>query len=553
MSRRPGPRTRARREQRAGKHAAPMRGDRRAGARAFARRALVAERRQVGRQRVQPPPSGLGRLARRLPAFPSLATLWRVPRAAWACAAVACLNAFCWSIVSPPFQVPDEPDHYAYVMQLAETGSLPVSRSEGLSNRENLALTGLHQPEVRQQPRHTIGSLAEERELELDLRGASVLGERGSPEAGVAASQPPLYYALESIPYTLAGGTVLNRLALMRVASAFTAGLVALFVFLFMREIFPRDSWAWTAAGLAVAVSPLLGIMCGAVNPDGLLYAVSAATFWSLARGFRRGLSGRMAIVIGLMLAIGLMTKLNFIGLLPGALAGVILLGLRAVRSGAGHRALLWIALTLGIGFGPAAIYTIINLLSGHSTFGLVSEAAREAFAHSPASQLNYIWQLYLPRIPGVPNYFPGFSPIRQIWFNGFVGLYGWLDTAFPQWVYRAALFPASLVLALFGRALFHARTALWARRAELVVYGAMAAGLLVLIGGASFYHFPLFQTEAEPRYLLPLLPLVGAALALIVRSIGRRWGPVAGVLIVMLFLAHDVFSQLLVVARYYG
>jgi hypothetical protein len=556
MSKRTGSRTRPRPEQsaNAGKRDGPVRGEQRVGARAFARRALIAERRQTARQRRQPRLSGLSRLALWLPAFPRIATLRRVPGAAWACAAVACLNAICWSIVSPPFQIPDEPAHYAYVMQLAETGSLPVSRSGQFSNQELLTLIGLHQFDVRQQqPRHTIGSLTEERELEQDLRVASKLGERGSPVAGVATSQPPLYYALESVPYMLAGGTILNRLALMRVASAFTAGLVALFVFLFIRELLPRDSWTWTAGGLAVAVSPLLGFMCGAVNPDGLLYAVSAATFWSLARGFRRGLNARAAIVIGVSLAVGLMTKVNFIGLVPGVLAGVILLGIRAARSGTGRQALLWVALVLGIGFSPAAVYAIANFLSGHSTFGLVSEAAREALVHSPARQLNYIWQLYLPRIPGTPNEFPGLSPLRQIWFNGFVGLYGWFDTTFPQWVNQAALFPALLLLALFGRALLRARAVLWAHRGELVVYGAMVVGLLTLIGGASFFHFPLHQTEAEPRYLLPLLPLLGAALALIVRSMGRRWGPVAGVLIVMLFLAHDVFSQLLVVSRYYG
>src|SRR3984885_8866114 len=51
-----------------------------------------------------------------------LAALRRVPRAGWTCALVASLSAVCWSLVSPPFQVPDEPSHFAYVQLLAETG-----------------------------------------------------------------------------------------------------------------------------------------------------------------------------------------------------------------------------------------------------------------------------------------------------------------------------------------------------------------------------------------------------------------------------------------------
>ena len=57
----------------------------------------------------------------------------------------------------------------------------------------------------------------------------------------------------------------------------------------------------------------------------------------------------------------------------------------------------------------------------------------------------------------------------------------------------------------------------------------------------------------ARPRYLLPLLPLLGGALALAARGAGRRWGPAAGALIVVLFLAHDIFSQLHVISRFYG
>ena len=53
--------------------------------------------------------------------------------------------------------------------------------------------------------------------------------------------------------------------------------------------------------------------------------------------------------------------------------------------------------------------------------------------------------------------------------------------------------------------------------------------------------------------WIVPLLPLLGAALALSARGAGRRWGPAAGALIVVLVLAHDVFSQLQVIARYYG
>jgi hypothetical protein len=46
---------------------------------------------------------------------------------------------------------------------------------------------------------------------------------------------------------------------------------------------------------------------------------------------------------------------------------------------------------------------------------------------------------------------------------------------------------------------------------------------------------------------------LFAAALALAARGARGRWGPAAGTLIIALILSHDVFSQLLVISRYYS
>jgi hypothetical protein len=92
-------------------------------------------------------------------------------------------------------------------------------------------------------------------------------------------------------------------------------------------------------------------------------------------------------------------------------------------------------------------------------------------------------------------------------------------------------------------------------RLVEFLVYLVMTIGLLALIGASSYLSVANEGGGgwAHPRYLLPLLPLLGAVLALAARGAGRRWGPAVGALIVVLFLAHDIFSQLQVIARFYG
>jgi hypothetical protein len=482
------------------------------------------------------------------------AGLRTVPRAAWLCAAVACLNAACWSVLSPPFEVPDEPSHYAYVARLAETGSLPTGSGEAFTRAEMGALSLLRVNNVRFDPsQRTISTPAEQRRLEHVL--AAPLPRAGSPQAGVAASQPPLYYALETIPYLLASsGTVLDRLALMRLCSALLGGVTALFVFLFLREALPAEPWAWTVGGLGVALAPLLGMMSGAVNPDALLTAVSAALFWCLARGFRRGLTPGLAAATGGVVAAGLLTKLTFASLVPGAALGVLVLCVRAGRAprrAGGRRPL---ALAGAAAAGPVVATLILAALPGPSRTGTLSGTASAAGGGSGSllAEASYVWQFYLPRLPGMTAYFHGFLTTRTVWFDGLVGLYGWLDTTFPSWVYTAALLPAAGLAALLARALYVGRRDLRRRAAEVAVYACVAVGLLVTIGAVDYQgHLP---TEyAEPRYLLPLLALWGAALALAARGAGRRWGPVAGALIVALFLAHDLFSGLLVISRYYG
>jgi Predicted membrane protein (DUF2142) len=526
---------------------------RQVGTRAFNRRARAAERKRAGR-RTQTSGRALSEYAALLPVIDPGQVLRRIPRAAWICALVACLNATCWSIVTPPFQVPDEPAHFAYVKQLAETGRLPSSSSEVSSGEEIFGLVDLRYYKVRQQPQnHTIASQVEQNKLQHDLELASQTNEKGSAAAGVATSQPPLYYALEAIPYSLArSGTLLDRLQLMRLLSALLGGLTALFVFLFVREALPGEPWAWTVGSLAVALVPIFGFISGAVNPDALLFAVSAAIFYCLARAFRRGLSARGALAIGALTAIGFLTKLNFVGLAPGVLLGLIVLSIRAARV-SGRPAYRSLALALGIAFSPVVLYGGINVLSNHPTLGLVSSTIDTTHG-SLFAEINYIWQFYLPRLPGTVNDFPGLFTTRQLWFNGYVGLYGWLDTTFPGWVYSAALIPAGAIALLCGRALLEGRAALRTRAVELAVYAVIGIGMMALMGADSYRRFPSLDAEyAEVRYLLPMLPLLGAVLALAARGAGRRWGPAVGTLIVVLFLAHDIFSQLLVVARFYG
>jgi hypothetical protein len=518
------------------------------GVRSFERRRQAAEAR-TARPRLRRPQLGPG-------GSPG-ALLRRVPPAAWICVAIAILNALAWSLITPPLQGRDEDAHFAYVAQLAETGTTPRPEEthEAFSEQEDLVILGLRYWQTRFTPyTPSISSVAEQRVLTADAnRKAST---EGDGEAGGAGGAPPFFYALQTIPYTFGGHNILNKLQLMRLFDVLLGGLTALLVFLFLREILPGVPWAATVGAICAALQPQFAFTTATLNPDALIYPLSAGIFLCLARGFRRGLTVRLAVVLGVLITLGLATYFSFIGVAAGALIATLALALARAKAGARRReTLLAPAIVFAIGLGPAMLYALHNALAGNPTFGSASGTGDSLSLGSLWHELSYAWELFLPRLPGMPHYFPGISPWREVWFDRSVGLYGWMDTMFPGWVDNVALVIVGAIAVLCIRALYLERRALRARLLEFAGYAAIVLALLAMLGAASYagdaikHEGPL----GEPRYLLPLLPLLAALVALAVRGAGRRWIPVLGAALVVVFLGHDLFSQLQTIARYYG
>ena len=215
-------------------------------------RVLAAEeRRRVRRTRAAAARrlAALRRLLARLPraaAARRLAALRRVlarlPRAAYVCALIGLLNTLAWSVIVPPFEVPDENAHYAYVQLLVENGKLPQATAVfngQLSPREDAILEVIHAFRLPGQPENPAPITSVDQSMIQQVESEH-LSARGTGTAISASANPPLYYALEAVPYALSpSGSVLDRLALMRVLSAVFAGLTVLFAFLFLRELMP--------------------------------------------------------------------------------------------------------------------------------------------------------------------------------------------------------------------------------------------------------------------------------------------------------------------------
>ena len=483
------------------------------------------------------------------------AMLARIPLAAWACALVALANGLAWSLIIPPFEVPDENAHYAYVQEIAERGTLPhvVSPQGPLSPREGQILDSLLTFGIAGHAENS-APFSELQQRVIDGVARQNLSALGDGDALSATNNPPLYYALQAIPYKLAGGKVVDKLALMRCLSALMGAITVLLVFMFLRELLPGTPWVWPVGALAVAFQPLFGFMSGGVNNDNLLYLTATGLLWALARAFRRGLTPGSGALLGGFLGAGLISKLNLLAFIPAAALAVVLLT-RLATPDARRKALRGAVWACALGAAPVAVYVLLNHLAwGRSAIpGGIGSAPATTYRHfSVAEEVSHVWQLYLPPLWMTHQF--SYSPMWGTWFKGTVGRFGWLDYGFPAWVYQVARVITLGVIALALAGLVRSHRAVRRRLGELAVYALAVVGLCGEIGVQSYrYMIANGGVFEQARYLLPLLGLYAAVIALAVRFGGRRFGPALGAGLVVLAIGHDLFAQAITISRYYA
>src|SRR5262249_8087878 len=308
-----------------------------------------------------------------------------------------------------------------------------------------------------------------------------------------ATNQPPLYYAVEALGYRLSPSTGLpDRVHLMRVISSVMAAVTVLLIFLFLREILPGTPWAWPVGALVVAFQPMFGFIGGGVNDDNLLFAAAAGVFLAFAVSFRRGLTTERGVAIGGATAAGVLAKVTMLGMLPGVVVGLLLLVLSS-RPERRREALRGATAAVVTVAAPVLVYMLLNttvwdrgLFLGASGSVAVPEAqpGGSAVPAQPASlgdALSYLWQFYLPRLPFMHSEFSAYQ-LREVWFHGFVGRFGWLDYDLPAEAYTVAFLVAMTILVLAGRELVERWSRVRGRAAELVTYLSLTVFLLVFV-----------------------------------------------------------------------
>lgn len=444
----------------------------------------------------------------------------RLPVPLLAILCIAALQALAWSILLPPFQGQDEAPHFAYTQRLAETGEptwsaleddLPLDRA--YSNEVFLALeAGGFGPLARNVSMRQYGTEIDEARYRA-AAGRLTDADRGNGAFTSSMRNPPLYYLYGAAAYLpLEGQDVVTRLYAMRWATIPFFLVAVLTAWLLAGEVFGRRRWLQAIAALFVALQPMLAQLAGVVNPDAAIAAIWGVGLWLAAVIVNRGVSRGLLVAAAATTIVAALAHPRAAPVAAALVAGLAARGWRATRDRPGRRRLVLAASACG---------TLALLAAG------VLYAMRDTVGLNGARQFaSYLWQFYLPRPSFMtPTLEAGWDKrdvfVDRLW-SGFAQLEVNLSAGVLDAISLATMAAAVVVIVTLV-----ARRDAVRRHIGLAIVFAVAP--LVLMFSLHVAAWRDLQVQPDPiitgRYLTPLLPLAGIAVAAVAASIPRRAG----------------------------
>lgn len=466
-----------------------------------------------------------------------------IPRPLVALLGAVAIAIVAWALLVPPFMVPDEPQHFTYTQSLVVNGERPPV---GTLHRLEFS-TEVRTARAVARTRAVLGDTQYKPSWEPVAEEAWDEHHGGLPDddilsVGPQAGHPPLYYAYEAVPYAAAsGGDLFDRLFLMRLWSGLLMLVTTTGAWLLIGELTRNDRLLQLVGAACVGLQPMASFVSAGVNPDALLFASYSIAFWLAVRLLRRGPSRGAVAGLAAATATALLAKPAGLALVPAL--GFVLLVLARRH---GRRPGLAVAGVLAVG----AALVVVGVLTEREVDD------RAPIDLDPATLrgfTTYLWDFYLPRLPfqneyaalGVDN------PAWTVWVKQAWASFGLLEVQFPGGAYVVLAAVAIASFAAGGVALARRRFEL--DRAVLAMFG--LALITLLIG----LHWVDFQGVADARnrtiqgrYLLPLMPIAGVAVAAGLSNLGRRRELAAALLLAGL-ASLQLVSLAVVAGRYFA
>jgi hypothetical protein len=451
----------------------------------------------------------------------------RVPLSLAVVLVLAALHSLAWSVLLPPFQGQDEISHVAYTQRWVERGEVPwtavtnvpdgqpysteLGRANEYSGSAPTALNVAGRP---------FTSEVDERRWEREVAKYGD-AQREDGQMTSALRNPPLYYLTQSAVYwPLSEAGIFDRVYAMRWATIPWFLAAVLFAWLLAGEIFGRRRWLQTITALAVALQPMLAQLGGIVNPDAMIAAVWGLGLWLSAVIVNRGIT-RGRVIASALVSVG-----AFFIHPRAAPVAVALAGALAIRLWPRVRERGRSARTAALAAGAAVTAAVLAAGTWYAVHGEMTATKVREFG-------SYLWQFYLPRPSFMQETAAAHWDVRDVFVDRLWSGFVQLEINFPRWILDTLWWVTLAAAVVTLVVLVVRRRALNLNVPLLVLFGVTFVVSMWALHVAAWRDLPF---TGDPiltgRYLTPLLPLMGLAIASIAVVLPRRIGPAAALVV---------------------
>ena len=232
--------------------------------------------------------------------------------------ALALARGLTYGLLTPPWQAPDEPQHYQAVKLMMDLRQLTPTQ-------DGWSATTI--------PSEVYRSLQESHFWELRYRRPSPVAQDPQTASETlerenmtgAVSHPPLYYVLGALWLApLRSTTIWTQLYALRLLSVLASVVSVWVVYRAGRWLSPEDDFRRLSAGLFVVFLPMHSFMGATASNDAMVEMWASMMFLFLFWIGYYGLSTGRAVALLAALCLALLTKRTSLFLIPVALVGVL-------------------------------------------------------------------------------------------------------------------------------------------------------------------------------------------------------------------------------------
>ena len=374
-----------------------------------------------------------------------------------------------YAIYTPKWQAPDEPAHFNYIRNIAETGALPILQS-GDYNQDYLE----------------------------QIKAAKFPPSMSIDAIRYESYQPPLYYLAATPVYLIARGAGLDATVIvLRLFSVALGMIVLLVAFNIVREIFPDDNLLVLATIGLMATVPMHIAVSASISNDMAAELVIILILWLAVKRIKNSVTDKRFVILGGIL-FGAALLIKSTGYVTGAVLLIVaeIAWERSqkpeVRSQNFFRLLI-------ILFGVALIISSPMFLRNMLTYGITDPlglARHDSVVIGQPTTAEMITQYGLNHI--LFDYF-------AVTFKSFWAQFGWMGVLINDRIYVVLMLVSAI--AVLGLVFYILRIL---RRRDLLAseqwwsLGLLALLFVVGIGDYIGYNFKFFQLQG--RYLFPAM-----------------------------------------------